>query len=96
MIIHTIQKGQYMRTLRPPCESSLLLTIPSLAISWEGHIVIYSSIEERTTLKVYYSFMQQGKLSISLSFPSHGVCVCVCVCGILQCHVAYYSVMQQG
>ncbi|XP_045053926.2 neurobeachin-like protein 1 isoform X4 [Desmodus rotundus] len=51
VIIHTIQKGQYMRTLRPPCESSLLLTIPSLAISWEGHIVIYSSIEEKTTLK---------------------------------------------
>uniref|UniRef100_A0A8D1N3F4 Neurobeachin like 1 n=1 Tax=Sus scrofa TaxID=9823 RepID=A0A8D1N3F4_PIG len=51
VIIHTIQKGQYMRTLRPPCESSLLLTIPILAISWEGHIVIYSSIEERTTLK---------------------------------------------
>lgn len=51
VIIHTIQKGQYMRTLRPPCESSLLLTIPNLAISWEGYIVIYSSIEETTTLK---------------------------------------------
>ncbi|XP_037379777.1 neurobeachin-like protein 1 isoform X1 [Talpa occidentalis] len=51
VIIHTIQKGQYMRTLRPPCESSLLLTIPNLAISWDGHIVIYSSIEEKTTLK---------------------------------------------
>jgi len=51
VIIHTIQKGQYMRTLRPPCESSLLLTIPNLAVSWEGHIVIYSSIEEKTNLK---------------------------------------------
>ncbi|XP_044890237.1 neurobeachin-like protein 1 isoform X2 [Felis catus] len=51
VIIHTIQKGQYMRTLRPPCESSLLLTVPNLAISWEGHIVIYSSIEEKTNLK---------------------------------------------
>ncbi|XP_060050086.1 neurobeachin-like protein 1 [Erinaceus europaeus] len=51
VIIHTVQKGQYMRTLRPPCESSLLITIPNLAISWEGHIVIYSSIEEKTTLK---------------------------------------------
>ncbi|XP_012892709.1 PREDICTED: neurobeachin-like protein 1, partial [Dipodomys ordii] len=51
VIIHTIQKGQYMRTLRPPCESSLILTIPNLALSWEGHIVIYSSIEEKTTLK---------------------------------------------
>ncbi|XP_063647641.1 neurobeachin-like protein 1 isoform X8 [Pan troglodytes] len=51
VIIHTIQKGQYMRTLRPPCESSLFLTIPNLAISWEGHIVVYSSTEEKTTLK---------------------------------------------
>uniref|UniRef100_G1P9B6 Neurobeachin like 1 n=1 Tax=Myotis lucifugus TaxID=59463 RepID=G1P9B6_MYOLU len=51
VLIHTIQKGQYLRTLRPPCESSLLLTIPNLAISWEGHIVIYSSTEEKTTLK---------------------------------------------
>ncbi|XP_075385717.1 neurobeachin-like protein 1 isoform X2 [Tenrec ecaudatus] len=51
VIIHTIQKGQYMRTLRPPCESSLLLTIPYLALSWEGHIVISSSIEEKTTRK---------------------------------------------
>nr|XP_023422800.1 LOW QUALITY PROTEIN: neurobeachin-like protein 1 [Cavia porcellus] len=51
VIIHTIKKGQYMRTLRPRCESSLLLTIPNLAISWEGHIVIYSSTEEKTSLK---------------------------------------------
>ncbi|VCW97759.1 unnamed protein product [Gulo gulo] len=51
VIIHTIQKGQYMRTLRPPSESSVLLTVPNLAISWEGHIVIYSSIEEKTNLK---------------------------------------------
>ncbi|XP_053452909.1 neurobeachin-like protein 1 isoform X1 [Nycticebus coucang] len=51
VIIHTIRKGQYMRTLRPPCESSLLLTIPNLAVSWEGHIVIYSSIEEKSTWK---------------------------------------------
>ncbi|XP_072473428.1 neurobeachin-like protein 1 isoform X1 [Notamacropus eugenii] len=51
VIIHTIQKGQYMRTLRPPCESSLLLTIPNVAVSWEGHIIVHSSIEENTTLK---------------------------------------------
>uniref|UniRef100_A0A5F8H4S1 Neurobeachin like 1 n=1 Tax=Monodelphis domestica TaxID=13616 RepID=A0A5F8H4S1_MONDO len=51
VIIHTVQKGQYMKTLRPPCESSLLLTIPNLALSWEGHIIVHSSIEENTTLK---------------------------------------------
>ncbi|XP_023565929.1 neurobeachin-like protein 1 [Octodon degus] len=51
VIVYTIKKGQYMRTLRPPCESSLHLTIPSLAISCEGQIVINSSTEERTTFK---------------------------------------------
>uniref|UniRef100_A0A452HZW4 Neurobeachin-like protein 2 n=1 Tax=Gopherus agassizii TaxID=38772 RepID=A0A452HZW4_9SAUR len=51
VIIHTIRKGQYMRTLRPPCESSLLLTVPNLAVSWEGHIVVHTSIEGKTTLK---------------------------------------------
>ncbi|XP_074857149.1 neurobeachin-like protein 1 isoform X3 [Carettochelys insculpta] len=51
VIVHTIRKGQYMRTLRPPCESSLLLTVPSLALSSEGHIVVHTSIEGKTTLK---------------------------------------------
>uniref|UniRef100_K7FGC5 Neurobeachin-like protein 2 n=1 Tax=Pelodiscus sinensis TaxID=13735 RepID=K7FGC5_PELSI len=51
VIIHTIGKGQYMRTLRPPCESSLLLTVPNLAVSSEGHIVVHTSIEGKTSLK---------------------------------------------
>ncbi|ERE81078.1 neurobeachin-like protein 1 [Cricetulus griseus] len=64
VIIHTIQKGQYMRTLRPPCESSLFLTIPNLAISWEGHIVVCSSLEEKPTLKdknMLHVFSVNGK-----------------------------------
>uniref|UniRef100_A0A8C0F7V5 Neurobeachin-like protein 2 n=1 Tax=Bubo bubo TaxID=30461 RepID=A0A8C0F7V5_BUBBB len=52
VIVRTIRKGQYVRTLRPPCESSLLLTVPNLAVSWEGHIVVHTSIEGKTTLKV--------------------------------------------
>uniref|UniRef100_A0A667HBP5 Neurobeachin like 1 n=1 Tax=Lynx canadensis TaxID=61383 RepID=A0A667HBP5_LYNCA len=71
VIIHTIQKGQYMRTLRPPCESSLLLTVPNLAISWEGHIVIYSSTEEKTNLKVYNSI----KFHEYVMYPCNYVCV---------------------
>ncbi|XP_010218713.1 PREDICTED: neurobeachin-like protein 1 [Tinamus guttatus] len=51
VIIRTVRKGQYMRTLRPPCESSLLLNVPNLAVSWEGHIVVHTSIEGKTTLK---------------------------------------------
>lgn len=52
VIVRTIRKGQYVRTLRPPCESSLLLTVPNLAVSWEGHIVVHTSVEGKTTLKV--------------------------------------------
>ncbi|XP_075685908.1 neurobeachin-like protein 1 isoform X3 [Rhinoderma darwinii] len=51
VIIHTIQSGQYVRTLKPPTDSSLLMTIPNLAVSWDGHIVIHSSLEGKGTLK---------------------------------------------
>lgn len=54
VIVRTIRKGQYVRTLRPPCESSLLLTVPNLAVSWEGHIVVHTSVEGKTTLKVLW------------------------------------------
>ncbi|XP_026552542.1 neurobeachin-like protein 1 [Pseudonaja textilis] len=51
VIVHTIQKGQHMRTLRPPCESSLQIIVPNLAVSWEGHLVVHTSIEGKTSLK---------------------------------------------
>ncbi|XP_069082133.1 neurobeachin-like protein 1 isoform X2 [Pleurodeles waltl] len=51
VIIHTIRRGQYMRTLQPPCESSLVMTIPNLAVSWDGHIVIHTSIDGKSSLK---------------------------------------------
>ncbi|XP_042326371.1 neurobeachin-like protein 1 isoform X2 [Sceloporus undulatus] len=51
VIVHTIRKGQYMRTLKPPCESSLLRTVPNLAVSWEGYIVVHTSLEGKTSLK---------------------------------------------
>ncbi|XP_072254066.1 neurobeachin-like protein 1 [Pyxicephalus adspersus] len=51
VIIHTIRRGQYMRTLRPPSDSFLVMTIPNLAVSWDGHIVIHSSLEGKGTLK---------------------------------------------
>ncbi|KAG8432712.1 hypothetical protein GDO86_017090 [Hymenochirus boettgeri] len=51
VIIHTIRKGQYMRTLKPPTESSLKMPVLNLAMSWEGHIIINSSIEGNSILK---------------------------------------------
>ncbi|XP_078085111.1 neurobeachin-like protein 1 isoform X4 [Mustelus asterias] len=51
VIIHTIRWGQYMRTLQPPCESSLPLLIPNLSVSWEGHIIVNTVIEGKSNFK---------------------------------------------
>ncbi|KAJ4920566.1 hypothetical protein JOQ06_022127 [Pogonophryne albipinna] len=51
VIIHTVRRGQYMRCLRPPCESSLPLSILHLAVSWEGHLLVHTCIEGKATLK---------------------------------------------
>uniref|UniRef100_A0A8C2TX36 Neurobeachin-like protein 2 n=1 Tax=Coturnix japonica TaxID=93934 RepID=A0A8C2TX36_COTJA len=67
VIIRTIRKGQYMRTLRPPCESSLLLTVPNLAVSWEGHIVVHTSIEGKTTLKVIRRYLGSWNMFLFLN-----------------------------
>ncbi|XP_028661999.2 neurobeachin-like protein 1 isoform X1 [Erpetoichthys calabaricus] len=51
VIVHSIRRGQYMRTLRPPCESSLPMAVHNLAMSWDGHIVVHTSIEGKSSLK---------------------------------------------
>uniref|UniRef100_A0A673B8W9 Neurobeachin-like 1 n=1 Tax=Sphaeramia orbicularis TaxID=375764 RepID=A0A673B8W9_9TELE len=51
LIIHTVRRGQYMRCLRPPCDSSLPLSILHLAVSWEGHLLVHTCIEGKATLK---------------------------------------------
>uniref|UniRef100_A0A673BD12 Neurobeachin-like protein 2 n=1 Tax=Sphaeramia orbicularis TaxID=375764 RepID=A0A673BD12_9TELE len=53
VIIHTVRRGQYMRCLRPPCDSSLPLSILHLAVSWEGHLLVHTCIEGKATLKVH-------------------------------------------
>uniref|UniRef100_A0A672I199 Neurobeachin-like 1 n=1 Tax=Salarias fasciatus TaxID=181472 RepID=A0A672I199_SALFA len=51
VIIHTVRRGQYMRCLRPPCDSSLPLSILHLAVSWEGHLLVHACVEGKATLK---------------------------------------------
>lgn len=52
VILHTVRRGQYMRCLRPPCDSSLPVSILHLAVSWEGHLLVHTCIEGKATLKV--------------------------------------------
>ncbi|KAK9524056.1 hypothetical protein VZT92_017923 [Zoarces viviparus] len=51
VIIHSVRRGQYMRCLRPPCDSSLPLSILHLAVSWEGHLLVHTCLEGKATLK---------------------------------------------
>uniref|UniRef100_A0AAQ4QN44 Neurobeachin-like 1 n=1 Tax=Gasterosteus aculeatus aculeatus TaxID=481459 RepID=A0AAQ4QN44_GASAC len=51
VIIHTVRRGHYMRCLRPPCDSSLPLSILHLAVSWEGHLLVHTCLEGKATLK---------------------------------------------
>ncbi|KAM4560063.1 neurobeachin-like protein 1 isoform 3-T3 [Odontesthes bonariensis] len=51
VIMHTVRRGQYMRCLRPPCDSSLPLSILHLAVSWEGHLLVHTCLEGKATQK---------------------------------------------
>lgn len=57
VIIHTVRRGQYMRCLRPPCDSSLPMSILHLAVSWDGHLLVHTCIEGKATLKVPQLFL---------------------------------------
>ncbi|XP_030052735.1 neurobeachin-like protein 2 isoform X1 [Microcaecilia unicolor] len=51
VIIHTIRRGLFMKSIKPPCESSLPLTISNLMVGLEGQIVVQTTIEGRASLK---------------------------------------------
>ncbi|XP_013384976.1 neurobeachin-like protein 1 [Lingula anatina] len=45
IIVHTVRKGMYMHTLRPPCEDPSSLEIHQLGVSYVGHIITYSTVQ---------------------------------------------------
>uniref|UniRef100_A0A2I4B951 Neurobeachin-like protein 2 n=1 Tax=Austrofundulus limnaeus TaxID=52670 RepID=A0A2I4B951_AUSLI len=55
VIVHTIRRGQFLRTLRPPGESSVPSQISELQVGMEGHMVVQTSQEERPHRKGKYS-----------------------------------------
>uniref|UniRef100_A0A3P9IGP7 Neurobeachin beta-propeller domain-containing protein n=1 Tax=Oryzias latipes TaxID=8090 RepID=A0A3P9IGP7_ORYLA len=40
VIVHTIRRGQFQRTLRPPSDSCVPMQISELQVGMEGHIVV--------------------------------------------------------
>ncbi|XP_025103761.1 neurobeachin-like protein 1 isoform X2 [Pomacea canaliculata] len=51
VIVHTVRKGHYMRTLQPSCDPSSILDIPLLVVSDVGQIILYC-VETNTLGKI--------------------------------------------
>lgn len=74
MIIHTVRKGHYMRTLRPSYTPGYGLSIPMLAVDEMGHIVVYCRetlpIDEQVFTNMYfwikYSLVNHLSLTVYL------------------------------
>lgn len=52
VIVYTIRRGQFLRSLRPTVESSVPAQISELHVGMEGHIVVQTSLEECSHRKV--------------------------------------------
>ncbi|XP_018596219.2 neurobeachin-like protein 2 isoform X1 [Scleropages formosus] len=48
LIVHSVRRGQFLHTLRPPCESCLPSRVTELQVGMEGHIVAQMVTEGRT------------------------------------------------
>uniref|UniRef100_A0A8C1VN57 Neurobeachin-like protein 2 n=1 Tax=Cyprinus carpio TaxID=7962 RepID=A0A8C1VN57_CYPCA len=53
VIMHSVRRGQYLLTLRPPCESCLPASVAQLEVGIEGHIVAQTVMEGRSAGKKY-------------------------------------------
>ncbi|XP_051567309.1 neurobeachin-like protein 1 isoform X1 [Myxocyprinus asiaticus] len=80
VIIHTVRSGQYMRSLRPPSESSLPVSITHIAVSCEGHLVVHTCIEGKATLKdknALHLYSVNGKHLCSVAVKEQVTDMCV-------------------
>lgn len=50
--MHTIRRGEFLRTLRPPGNGYVPAPISALQVGMEGHIVVQTSLEEHSHRKV--------------------------------------------
>ncbi|KAM4026728.1 neurobeachin-like protein 2 isoform 3-T3 [Anomaloglossus baeobatrachus] len=103
VIVHTIRRGQFMRCIRPPCDSSLPLTVSHLAVGLEGQIVFHSTIEGRSSLKDKFSlhlYSVNGKHLSSVCVEEKASALCVTqdyvVLGTTQCSLQIRDLRSLG
>ncbi|XP_060777738.1 neurobeachin-like protein 2 isoform X2 [Neoarius graeffei] len=80
VIVHSIQRGQYLRTLRAPCESCVSVRVNQLQVGMEGHMVAQSILEGCSAGKEKYAlhvYSVNGTLmaSMVLEEPVSALCL---------------------
>ncbi|KAM9310767.1 neurobeachin-like protein 2 isoform 2-T2 [Pholidichthys leucotaenia] len=55
VIMHTVRRGEFLRTLRPPGDSYIPAQISRLQVGMEGHIVVQTSLGELSNKKEKFS-----------------------------------------
>uniref|UniRef100_A0A7M4E3Q1 Neurobeachin-like protein 2 n=1 Tax=Crocodylus porosus TaxID=8502 RepID=A0A7M4E3Q1_CROPO len=89
IIIHTIRRGLFMRSIKPPCESSLPATISNLTVGLEGQIVIQTTVEGNYRPFALHLYSVNGKHLASVSLDEEVTSMCVTeefvVLGTMQC-----------
>ncbi|XP_061572701.1 neurobeachin-like protein 2 isoform X3 [Cololabis saira] len=55
VIVHTVRRGQFLRTLRPPGNSCVPAHISDVQVGMEGHVVVQTSQKESSNRKGKYS-----------------------------------------
>lgn len=69
VIVHSVRRGQFLRTLHPPGDSCVPAVISELRVGMEGHIVVQTSLGEGSHRKV----LQYVRYSVSTNTHSKRV-----------------------
>ncbi|XP_039377605.1 neurobeachin-like protein 2 isoform X7 [Mauremys reevesii] len=92
IIVHTIRRGQFMKSIKPPCESSLPATVSNLAVGLEGQIIVQTTVAGRSSLKDKFAlhlYSVNGKHLSSVPLEEQVTALCVTeefvVLGTMQC-----------
>ncbi|CAM5094801.1 unnamed protein product [Eretmochelys imbricata] len=92
IIVHTIRRGQFMKSIKPPCESSLPATVSNLAVGLEGQIIVQTTVGGRSSLKDKFAlhlYSVNGKHLSSAPLEEQVTAMCVTeefvVLGTMQC-----------
>ncbi|XP_053872741.1 LOW QUALITY PROTEIN: neurobeachin-like protein 2 [Malaclemys terrapin pileata] len=92
IIVHTIRRGQFMKSIKPPCESSLPATVSNLAVGLEGQIIVQTTVAGRSSLKDKFAlhlYSVNGKHLSSVLLEEQVTALCVTeefvVLGTMQC-----------